>query len=113
MDKVNKKLKNAKHYHFAYCDKAAIQLDSEDVKTYITDIIDAATYCADECMIFIEEYEFNKSEKEKHLLNATVRKEKKEERDTQYKHLSSEIKTEEVFAKEITGKIDVIVRQQD
>ena len=57
-------------------------------------------------------YEFNKSEKERHLLNATVREERRQERDTQYKHLSSEIETE-VFAKEITGKIEAIVRQQD
>ena len=62
-----------KQYHFSYCNKSNIAVDSEEARNYIQDKIDLSADCVDECMLLIEENEFNQEEDEKNIKVGKVR----------------------------------------
>ena len=50
--------------HLSYCEKASIDIHSEDAKRYIQEKSDAAVDVIDECMLFIEKAEQRNSQGE-------------------------------------------------
>ena len=80
MRKVTEREEELKRFHFSYCNKADVAVDSEEAMKFIREKSDAATDCVDECMIYIEENEINQAEKEKYRTDAAEFKEREEKK---------------------------------
>ena len=91
--------------HLSYCEKANIDIHSEDAKRYIQEKSDAAVDVIDECMLFIEEAEQRNSQGD----TAKVKMEKEEE---EIQRCKSQIVGDERYAMDISKKIDALLKTE-
>ena len=85
--------------HLAYCEKANIDIHSEEAMKYIQEKSDAAVDIIDECLLFIEETEERNSRGD----TAKVKIEKVEE---EIQRCKSQIAGDERYAIDVSRKID-------
>ena len=92
--------------HLLHCDKSNIDINSEEAKEYIQPKCDAAVDCVDECMLFIEDDELNRSKGEE-------TKVKSDKEETEIKRRQAQIVGDERYAEDVAKKIQELVNTEN
>ena len=106
---MTEKEEELKRIHFAYCDKANIDVNADDAKKFLQERCDAAIDCVDKCMIYIEEQQFNKGEDEKNATEAISQRENEEQKRIQIQGCLAQVASNKRFANEISAKMQTII----
>ena len=97
-DKITELENELRKMHLLHCDKSNIDIDSEEAKSYIQPKCDAAVDCVDECMLFIEDDELNRSKGEEIKV-------KSDKEETEIKRRQAQIVGDERYTEDVAKKI--------
>ena len=92
--------------HFLHCEKSNIDIASDDATSFIQPKCDAAIDCVDECMLLIDEKEFNQTVNDE-------KKEKSAQESEETKRLKSQIIGDERYSKDIAKKIKELAAKKE
>ena len=104
-DKVSALEIELREAHFAYCEKANIDIKDEDQKKYIEGMSDLAIDCVDECLVFVDENEYKQSKGDK-------AKEKTDKEAEEIKRCRAQVAGDETYIKDISKKITDLVAKK-
>ena len=104
-DKVSALEVELREAHFAYCEKANIDIKDEDQKKYIEGMSDLAIDCVDECLVFVDENEYKQTKGDK-------AKEKTDKEAEEIKRCKAQVAGDEIYIKDISKKITDLVAKK-
>ena len=113
LERIRDKQEELKLSHYAYCDKANIEINSDEAMTFLRGILDTAEDAIDECTLFLDSRDFDDQEEVRKADEALIEAEKKRRSDSQYQRAQIEVSIDERVAKDLCQKInDVVVNDE-
>ena len=101
-----------KRYHFVYCGKANIEIDSKEQMDYLQAKLDNSVDAIDECMAFIEDKERQQRDREDEISTESLKQEEKRKSETRYQNCIAELSLDERMAKDLCQKINILAHEE-
>ena len=113
IQKIREREDEFKRYHFAYHEKAKIEVDSDDSMKYLQEKLDSAEDIIDECMLYVEERELATREEEQKSSEASSRDAERRKTDCLYQKCLTEVSIDERIAVDICKKVQTLLRDEE
>ena len=112
-NRVREKEDEFKRCHYAYCEKAKLEISGDEAMRYLREMSDKATDAIDECMVFVEDLERKEHEGDQQANEAALQEEQKHKVDVQYQRYLTEVAIDERIAKDLCQKVHTTVSEDD
>ena len=109
--KIRESEENFIRCHYAFCEKSSIEVESDESLKYLRPKLDEAMDVIDRCSEFVEEKERNDVDAINKDSEAAMKEEEKRRVDSQFQKYLTEVTIEERMAKDLIGKINVLVNE--